>query len=119
MRGAASPSWGEIMRVAGTLLAAANVIPLIGVLATPLLFFVSLFFFDSPGSTRDPLVICMALSVWSYPFTAGLGGYRALRAYRAGDLHGMAMWTFCTYSSIALFAACLSIAAVYELTHPG
>lgn len=108
-----------MVKVMGVLLAVLNVIPLLGVLASPLLIFVSFFFFDSPGATRNPLVFALALAVWSYPVTAGLGGFRALKAYGAGDLHGMSRWTCCTYSSVGAIVAIYALLAIQEMSRPG
>ncbi len=97
-----------------SLLLIANVIVLIGLLATPMLWFLSGFLFDDPRSTRNPLVIGMALALWTYPITAGLGGYLALKSHKAGDLRKMLLWSLCAYSSIGLFLMCMAIAILME-----
>jgi len=94
------------MRVRENLLLAANVVPVVGLAAAPLLCMMTPFLFDSPDSVRNPFVYGMALAVWSYPVTAGVGGFLALRAYRAGDARRLLRWTLCAYSSVAAFFAC-------------
>lgn len=88
---------------------AANVFPVLGLVAAPLLCMMTPFLFDSPDSVKNPFVYGMALAVWSYPLTAGFGGVLAVKAYRAGDLHRLWKWTLCAYSSIAAFFACAAV----------
>jgi hypothetical protein len=47
--------------------------------------------------------------------TVSIGGFFALRAYRAHDIRRMSKWTLCTYSSFLLILTCMALAAIREL----
>jgi len=93
----------------------ANKVALLGLVLAPMMFFLSLFFFDDPSSASNPFAWGMAVAVWSYPFTVGFGGLRALRAYQAGDFNGLTRWTCLTYSSLAAFLVSFAGAAFLEI----
>lgn len=103
------------MRWSTRLLLAANVVALLGLVAAPLMVLMTGFLFDAPGSVHNPLVWALAASVWSYPFTVGIGGLRALWAYRRGDVDSLPFWTCVTYSSLAAFLVLLSLAACKDM----
>jgi hypothetical protein len=90
-------------------LAAVNVLALIGILASPLLFYVSLFLFDNPTAGSEPVILGMALVLWSYPVTAGIGGVMALRAYKVRDGKRLLWWTLCSISSVIAIAGSILI----------
>ena len=85
-------------------LALVDVLALMGILASPLLFFASILFFDSPGSESNPWMWGMVFGIWSYPVTAGVGGIMGLKAYKAGNARRLYWWTLCSTSSAALIA---------------
>ena len=85
-------------------LAVIDVLALVGILASPLLYFASIFLFDNPTPESLPLIYGMALALWSYPVTAGLGGVMGLRAYKARNLRRQLWWTLCAISSVLLIA---------------
>ena len=94
------------MNVVAGGLALVNVLALVGILASPLLYFASIFFFDSPASSNNPLLWGAVLGIWSYPVTAGLGGIMGLKAWKAGNVRPLVLWTLCSISSPALFGIC-------------
>ena len=93
-------------------LALVNVLALAGILASPFLYFASIFFFDSPASSNNPLLWGMALGIWSYPVTAGLGGVMGLKAWKAGNERSLFLWTLCSISSLAFLAVCWLLLSV-------
>lgn len=76
---------------------------LLGLLASPVGLFASFFLFDAPGSF-NPVVIALALSLWSFPVTAIIGGMNGIGSWRARNLRSALGWTALAYSSVVLFA---------------
>jgi len=64
------------------LLAAVNLIACIGVIAWPIAAFLSMFFFDSPGSKSSILTWMLAASVLLYPVPAIIGNIRFWKAWK-------------------------------------
>jgi hypothetical protein len=79
---------------------------LIGLLASPVGLFASMFLFDAPGSF-NPVVIALALGLWSFPVTAAMGGINGIRGWRARNLRSALGWTALAYSSVLLLAIAL------------
>ena len=70
-----------------TLVVLANVIPLLGLLAWPIMVFMTFFFFDAPGSEQSTPTWVLAMSIWGYPVPVIVGGIITIRAFRSGN-HG-------------------------------
>lgn len=79
---------------------------LVGLIASPVGLFASLFLFDAPGSL-NPIVIALALALWSFPVTALVGGINGIRSSRAGNLRSALGWTAFAYSSVVLLGIAL------------
>ena len=65
-----------------TLMWVCNVIFGLLLLAWPIGVFTSIFFFDAPGSAKNPFVLSMAWSIWMYPVTYLIGLIGSILLYK-------------------------------------
>ncbi len=56
----------------------------LGLLAWPLLCYVTLFFWDAPGSEKRPEIFQAALAIWTYPIFYFTGLIAGIAAHRRG-----------------------------------
>ncbi len=104
------------MKITPETLLRANRMVLVGLLGTPMLLFLSLFFFDDPSAARNPFAWAMFFAVWAYPVVAFIAARRAIHAYREGDFARLRRLTWLTCGPAALGLSLLTLGLVLELT---
>jgi len=63
-------------------LAIASIVTALGVLAWPLVFFLSVFMFDAPGSSQSTITVLLANAFYLYPIPAIIGNIFFWGAFR-------------------------------------
>ena len=101
------------MRISADMMLRANKAVLAGLLGTPMLLFLSLFFFDDPSTAGNPFVYLAFFAVWAYPVAAFFAARRSIRAHREGDVARLRRqtWITCSLPAAVLLFIAISLAA--------
>jgi hypothetical protein len=82
------------------------ILALVSLVAAPIGLFASLFIYDSPHA-GGVITGAMALSIWTFPLTALIGGLKGLKSVKAGREHSAIGWTTLAWMSQLVFVVSL------------
>ena len=87
------------------------ILALASLVVAPLGLFASLFIYDSPHA-GGIITGVSALSLWTFPVTASIGGIKGLRSCKAHNVRMAVIWTMLAWVSQIVFCIALVLSQV-------